>query len=205
MAIDQEKINDDEKNQPDDEKNQTIDSQINGAENEIAQCLKVDSTDSDSSNDDRVSVEKKRFVPKTLKTRADLIRKIKQSSEALGNQDEVKAMRLHRRRRNSLDGILREQVAKVVQKHAEKAIGIPQDSDKRLAYAVDMCYRLDLCFLKIIERVVDYCNVGVTVSGLAETIDQDANLKGELKDALKDFIEERKIRYPTWYGDWDFA
>ena len=45
------------------------------------------------------------------------------------------------------------------------------------------------------SKVVDYCNVGVTVSGLAETIDQDANLKGELKDALKDFIEENDISW----------
>ena len=84
------------------------------AEKELAACLKVNS-DSESSCSEP---SPKKPVSKTLKTRGDLIRKIKQTSEVLGNQEEVKSMRLHRRRKNSLDGILQEQVARCVQRQA---------------------------------------------------------------------------------------
>ena len=163
----------------------------NPAEKELANCLKVQS-DSDSESE---ADEKKPFVPKQLKTRADLIRKIKQSAEVLGNDAEVKSMRLHRRRRNSLDGILREQVARVVQTEAEKNLGIPQEEDKRREYAIQCLYKFDICAMKIVEKVVEYCNMGVTVDGLAQTIDTDSCMKEELKSALGDFIDE---------GDYDW-
>jgi hypothetical protein len=158
-------------------------------ENELAACLKVRS--GSDSDDSAVSTKsKQRFVPKTLKTRADLIKKIKQSAVVVGNEPDIKGMRLHRRRRNSLDAILREQVAKAVQTQAEQSLGIPQEHDKRLEYAVNMLYRFDICVLKIVEKVVDYANFGMTVDGLAKTVDHDSEMKAELKDALKDFIEE---------------
>ena len=80
------------------------------------------------------------FVPGGVKTRADLIRKIQESSQIFGNEADVKAMRLHRRRRNSLDGILKDQIAKCVTQEAENRLGIPpaEDQEGRLSYAVDM-------------------------------------------------------------------
>jgi len=44
--------------------------------------------------------------------------------------------------------------------------------------------------MKIVERVVDYCDFGMTVEGLATTIDSDKEIKAEMQDALRDFIEE---------------
>jgi hypothetical protein len=160
------------------------------AEKELAACLKVHDSGSDSDVSVVSTRSKSKFIPKTLKTRADLIKKIKQTSEHLGNQIEVKSMRLHRRRRNSLQDILKEQVARVVQTQAEKQLGIPQEHDKRLEYAVSCLYKFDICVMKIAERVVDYCNFGMTIDGLAKTIDSDKDIKCEMKEALKDFIEE---------------
>ena len=90
------------------------------AEKELAACLKVHESGSDSDASVVSTRSKSKFIPKTLKTRADLIKKIKQTAEHLGNEAEVKSMRLHRRRRNSLQDILKEQVARVVQTQAEK-------------------------------------------------------------------------------------
>jgi hypothetical protein len=160
------------------------------AEKELAACLKVPDSGSESDASVTSVRSKSKFLPKTLKTRADLIRKIQQTSEVLGNTAEVKSMRLHRRRRNSLSDILKEQVARVVQTQAEKSLGIPQEHDKRLTYAVECLYKFDICVMKIAERVVEYCNFGMTIDGLAETIDRDHEIKNEMKEALKDFIEE---------------
>jgi hypothetical protein len=165
------------------------------AETELAKCLKVDDSGSDcesvlSTKSVKSNVSEKKFVPKTLKTRNDLIRKIQESSSLLGNQEEIKGMRLHRRRKNSLESILKEQIAKCVQKSAEQHLGIPQNEDKRLEYAVKCLYKFDICVLKLVERVVNYCDFGVTVDDLAMTVDSDQNIKQEMHDALRDFIVE---------------
>lgn len=143
-------------------------------------------------NQEEIKVKKKKFVPGGIKNRADLIRKIQESSEVCGNQQEVKAMRLHRRRRKSLDGILREQIAKCVTQEAEKRMGIPPEGDVegRMAYAVECLYSFDLCCCKLVEKIVDYCDFGATVEGLSETIDSDPRIKKEIKASFHDWILE---------------
>ena len=133
-----------------------------------------------------------KFVPGGVKTRADLIRKIQEMSEISGNQTEVKAMRLHRRRRNSLDLILREQFAKAVTNEAEKRMGIPpaEDTEGRLSYAVDALYRFDLCCCKLVEKAVDYMDVGATCEGLSEQIDRDPRIRSEIKKSFRDWLIE---------------
>ena len=127
-----------------------------------------------------------------MKTRAALIAKIQEMSEISGNQAEVKKMRLHRRRRNSLDGILREQFAKAVTNEAEKRLGIPpeEDHEGRMTYAVNALYRFDLCCCKLIERAVDYCDLGATCEGLSATIDGDPRIRSEIKKSLRDWLIE---------------
>ena len=125
------------------------------AEKELANCLQVPEM-SDSESEVSEITENVKRVPKTLKTRSDLIRKIKESSEVLGNQDEIKKMCIHRRRKNSLAEILKEQIGRCVQKSAEKQMGIPEGEDKRLDYAVNCLYKFDLCVMTLVEKVVDW-------------------------------------------------
>ena len=83
-------------------------------------------------------------------------RKIQESAEVYGNEAEVKSMRLHRRRRASLDAILKEQIAKCVTQEAEKRMGIPpaEDQEGRMTYAVECLYSFDLCCCKLVEKCV---------------------------------------------------
>ena len=170
-------------------------------EDEISKVLSVPELDttnqplSDSGNESvQIKTPRKitKFVPSGLKTRAELILKIQESSKVFGNEDEIKGMRLHRRRRNSLDHILREQIAKCVTSEAEKRMGIPPEKDTkgRLEYAVNCLYSFDLCCCKLVEKIVDYVDLGVTVEGLSETIDGDPRIRTEVKDAFRDFILE---------------
>ena len=155
------KIKEIKENQPEIKENQP---EIN-VNDEISKVLKVSDTESSGSDLSDIEIIKpkktkktKKFVPGGLKTRTDLIRKIQQAARVIGNEAEVKQMRLHRRRRASLDGILREQIALAVSQEAEKRMGIPPESDTkgRLEYAVSCLYSFDLCVCKLVEKIVDY-------------------------------------------------
>ena len=178
------------------------------AENEISKVLAVPDLDqpeinektqknviidSDVESEPEVRQKKQpKFVPGGVKTRADLIRKIQEISEVNGNQAEVKKMRLHRRRRNSLDLILKEQFAKAVTSEAEKRMGIPpqEDTDGRLSYAVNALYRFDLCCCKLVEKAVEYLDMGATCEGLSATIDGDPRIRSEIKKSFRDWLIE---------------
>ena len=131
-------------------------------------------------------------MPGGVKTRADLIRKIQELGELSGTQADVKSMRLHRRRRNSLDLILREQFAKAVTNEAEKRMGIPpaEDTEGRMTYAVEALYRFDLCCCKLVEKAVDYMDVGATCEGLSEQIESDPRIRNEIKKSFRDWLIE---------------
>jgi hypothetical protein len=163
----------------------------NAVEEELAECLKVDSDC--ESNVSQLSTTKEKHVPKTLKTRKAIIRKIQETSVHLGNELEIKSKRIHRMRKGSLDHLLKEQVARLVQRSAETHLGIPQEEDKRLEYAVQCLYKFDICVLKLTEKCVAWANIGVTVDGLASAIDTDSEMKAEVKCALRDFIVESDL------------
>ncbi len=131
------------------------------------------------------------FVPGGIKTRADLIAKIQESCNVVGNHAEVKSLQLHRRRKNSLEHILREQVAKAVEKQAEKDLGIPEDTQGRLEYAIDMLYNFDICVCKALEKACDFIEMSpVEITGFAECIDGDPRIQKEIKQSFRDWIEE---------------
>ena len=157
-------------------------------EDELAECLKVD-----SGSESDCSVLSRKHIPRTLKTRKAIIRKIQETAVHLGNESEIKTKRIHRMRKNSLDHLLKEQVGRLVQRQAESSLGIPQEHDKRLEYAVSCLYKFDICCMKLLEKCIDYANLGVTVEGLASTIDTDSAMKTEIKDALRDFIIESDL------------
>ena len=177
-------------------------------EQEICEILKVEEPEINESGpeDTEIGAEIKadqeiKAVPQEIKadpeikngvkTRADLIEKIKESGEVVGNQLEIKKMRLHRRRRNSLEEILREQVARAVEQHAEKTCGIPQEEDKRLIYAVDMLYNFDMLICKAVEKACEFTSlIPVEVTGLSETINGDPRIREEVKRGFEDWIKE---------------
>ena len=176
-------------------------------EQELCEILKVDEPEINQSEeaDEKINVDQPEIKPvdseikekqspkkpKGVKTRADLIEKIKESSEVVGNQVEIKGMRLHRRRRNSLENILREQVQMAVEQHAEKTCGIPQENDQRLSYAVDMLYNFDMLVCKGLEKACEFTNlIPVEVTGLSETIDNDPRIRNEVKRGFEDWIKE---------------
>ncbi len=176
------------KNQPINAENQPI-LKTNLVEDELAECLKVDS----GCESDISTLSEKKHVPKTLKTRKAIIRKIQETAVHLGNELEIKGKRIHRMRKNSLDHLLKEQVARLVQRSAENQLGIPQEEDKRLEYAVQCLYKFDICVLKLTEKCVNWANFGLTVDGLASAIDTDSQMKDEVKSALRDFIVESDL------------
>jgi len=173
---------------------------------EIDEILQVKDDDDQSivyeNQENQENQPNKAFVPAILKTRAGLIKKIKEVSIKNNCGAEVKKMRLHRRRRASLDNILREQVDKMVTDHAEKQLGIPptDQPDKRLDYAVDMCYKMDLCVMQLTEKIVNYLNVGVTLDGLTKTIDSSPEIKNEVKSCIKEFIVDNDFDWIKEYS-----
>ena len=172
------------------------------AEDEICKVLQVEDdieTENVEKNVEEINVESEKseksieIKPKStgVKTRSDLIEKIKESSDVVGNQVEIKKMRLHRRRRNSLERILREQVDKAIEKDAEQNIGIPQEHDARVSYAVNTLYSFDLLLCKGIEKACQFTNIiPVEIDSLAETIDNDPRIKNEIKQGFEDWIKE---------------
>ena len=173
------------------------------AENEIAKVLQVPDfveineetqkiNETDSIKRRIKPTKPEQYVPGGVKTRADLIQKIQETAEICGNEAEVKSMRLHRRRRNSLDNILREQFTKCVTQEAEKRMGIPPSDDEegRISYAVNALYNFDLCVCKLIEKSVDYLDMGATCEGLSATIDGDPRIRKEIKKSFRDWLLE---------------
>jgi hypothetical protein len=175
---------------------------LDNAEQEICKILQVDEPiigDELKVDDQEIKVEQEKSIeikpksPKSngVKTRSDLIEKIKESSDVVGNQVEIKKMRLHRRRRNSLERILREQVDRAVEMQAEENVGIPQEHDARLSYAVNTLYSFDLLLCKGIEKACQFTNmIPVEIDSLAETIDSDPRIKNEIKQGFEDWIKE---------------
>ena len=138
-----------------------------------------------------INQENQPFVPGGIKTRADLIIKIQESANVVGNHSEVKSLQLHRRRKNSLESILREQVARAVEAQSEKDLGIPEDTEGRLNYAIDMLYSFDLCLCKALEKACEFVQASpVEITGFAKTIDSDPRIKHEIKQSFKDWISE---------------
>jgi hypothetical protein len=162
----------------------------NSVEEELADVLRVqDSSDAESvlSN----LSEKSRSPPKILKTRKQLILRIKQTCEHLKiPEEDVRKMRLHRKRKNSLERILKEKIGLLVTTQAEKQAGIPQGKPERIEFCVRILYKFDLSCMLIVEKAVSWLNTGYEMKDLARTIDSDPDCRQELQSALRDFISE---------------
>jgi len=164
-------------------------------EDKVSEVLQVDEeTEINQDIVEKIKVLEPEIKPvkkQNVRTRGFLIDKIKESAEVVGNQEEVKSMRLHRRRRKSLENILKEQVDTAINSHAEQIHGIPQEEEARVSYAVDMLYSFDLMVCKGIEKACEFVDMcPIECCQLSETIDGDPRIKNEIKKGFEDWIRE---------------
>ena len=183
------------------EENQVVVETNQKTEEEIAEILSVDKPAVDKpvkiepikvdQQKNQDEIKKEPFVPSGIRTRNFLIEKIKESSKFVGNEAEVKSMQLHRRRKNSLENILREQVARGIEQESEKDLGIPADHDGRVEYCVNLLYSFDLCICKALEKSLTWFDgIPFELENLAETIDGDPRIQTEIKGSFRDWIKE---------------
>jgi hypothetical protein len=171
--------------------NTTIHDQCD-VEEELADVLRVrDDSDDAESVLSNLSESRPKPTTKVLKTRKQLIFRIKQTCEHLQIlPEDVRKMRLHRKRKNSLERILKEKIGLLVTTKAEEHAGIPQGKPERIEFCVKILYKFDLSCMLIVEKAVSWLNTGYEIKDLARTIDSDPDCRQELQSALRDFISE---------------
>ena len=143
---------------------------------------------------------------KVLKTRKGLIQQIRTICKERGLDS--KPMNLHRRRKNSLQGILKEQFAEAVQKEMEpqmhpdlKNMGIPEDLNSREKFAVDMAFRLDMTLCMMFERGVSATDKwhGMTCDGFSESLQGNEGVVGEIRAAWLEILQEEENQWILEY------
>ena len=101
---------------------ENVDQEINAinVEKEIGDVLRVSSSDDASECESVLSnAGKPQKKAKLIKTRKQLIERIKDTCKHLGEAEEdIRALRLHRKRKNSLDALLKEKVAQMITRRA---------------------------------------------------------------------------------------
>jgi len=135
-------------------------------------------------------------VSNVLKTRKQLISKIQKVCDSRGIDH--KPLNLKRRRKNSLQGILQEQFAEAVRRETQPDIHedlkplLPEGMEARTKFAVDMAFRLDLTICKVLEKGIEATDGyhGLTASGFATGIENNATLTDEIKSAWLEILQE---------------
>ena len=128
-----------------------------------------------------------------LKTRKDLIDQIKKVAGSRG--EDVKKLNLGRRRKNSLQGILKEQLQEAVRSEMEPDIA-PEVAqlglDNNQEFVVNMCFRFDLTMCKLLERGIDGTSGwhGLTCDGFSESIEENECLSSEIRSCWAEIISE---------------
>ena len=108
------------------QKSEVVIDQTKAVDDEVSRVLCVSS---DEDEQEPIAVEKK--SPKRH-TRPFMIRKLKEILTMNGfSSDEIRDMKLTRRRKQSLANLLEAEVAKGIQQNVEEKLGIPQDPQGR--------------------------------------------------------------------------
>jgi hypothetical protein len=139
-----------------------------------------------------------------LKTRAQLISKIKEVCAVRGV--DAKQYNLHRRRKNSLQEIVRTQFAEAAEENCTPQVDpeieeMMGDSPRNITYAVQMMYRLDLTVCRLLEGTVDWTSQwhGMTAGGFAEGIDDNPHLSVEIKSCWEEILQDPENEWVTEY------
>ena len=140
------------------------------------------------------SPEKKPKVTKALKTRKDLQNQIRMVCESRG--EDPKKHNLGRRRKNSLENILKAQLAEAAEEQINQ---VPEEAKEQvrglsgnMKFAVGMAYRLDLTLCKVAESLVSATDKyhGMTVGGFCETIEGSPNMQSEIKECWEEILSD---------------
>jgi hypothetical protein len=127
---------------------------------------------------------------KVLKTRADLINKINEISDRRG--DDIKHLNLKRRRKKSLENILASKFAEAHTVHPELQKALPEGTEARTQFALDMLFRLDLTLCALMEKGVSATDGfhGLTCEGFARSIEENPTLTSEIKACWLEILSE---------------
>jgi hypothetical protein len=133
-----------------------------------------------------------------LKTRKQLIEKITEICER--RQENPKLLNLKRRRKRSLENILKVQFAEAAQKemdeshnvHPELEKALPPGMEARVKFGVDMAFRLDLTICALLEKGVAWTDSwhGMCANGFAQSIEQNETLSSEIKACWEEILNE---------------
>ena len=124
----------------------------------------------------------KSYEPRSAKTRKELIGKIDQLLRMNGHSEqEIRAMNLKRRRKNSLGQLLGEQLRIRMDSHVNEKLGIPKDQAGRDKYCIDMLVRFDITLCKALERGVEFMNFGYSLNGFASEFEKSPALQTEMR------------------------
>ena len=141
-----------------------------------------------------------------LKTRKQLIQKIKEVCEHRGT--DAKSLNLARRRKNSLQEILKTQFAEAAEQavpehdvHGDLQGILPEGMEAREKFALDMAYRLDLTLCKVLEKGVEWSDGyhGLTAHGFASGIEENETLSNEIRNCWQEILNEEDNQWLLEY------
>ena len=167
-------------------------------------------------NDDRVAANILSAPPEesdlpvgtsnVLKTRKQLITKIKEVCAHRGT--DAKTLNLARRRKNSLQEILKEKFTEaaeqaVPQHHVHDDLQgiLPEGMEAREKFALDMAYRLDLTLCKVLEKGVEWSDGyhGLSAEGFASGIEENETLSNEIRNCWQEILNEEDNQWLLEY------
>jgi hypothetical protein len=103
--------------------------------------------------------------------------------------EEIRALNLGRRRKNSITNMIGEEVKKRLESEIQQKMGIPDSEEGKKEYAVDLLVRCDLTLSHTVEKTLDYFNTGFTMSGFTEEL-QNPNVQREMRSCFSEFVND---------------
>jgi hypothetical protein len=103
--------------------------------------------------------------------------------------EEIRAMNLARRRKNSITNMIGEEVRKRLETDIQQKMGIPDSEEGKKIYAVDLLVRCDLTLSHTVEKTLDYFDTGFTMGGFTEEL-QNPNVQREMRGCFEEFVND---------------
>ena len=106
--------------------------------------------------------------------------------------DEIRAMNLHRRRKASIELMLRTEIEHHMNKEVEKKTGIPLTGtdEQKCEFATELLFRFDMTCCRLLERGVEFLPFDVSLDGFAQTFDDSPQLQAEVKGCFREWIHD---------------
>jgi hypothetical protein len=166
------------------------------AEKKITDVLAVKSSGSEAEEEMRETYKEEKTNRKTKykapgqRNRKFLIKKLKDILIMNGKApEEIRAMNLGRRRKNSITSMIGEEVRKRMESDIQQKMGIPESEEGKKEYAVDLLVRCDLTLSHTLEKGLDYFDTGFTMSGFTDEL-QNPNVQREMRSCFSEFVND---------------